>query len=340
MNSVKIIAEIGVNHNGSLELAKQLIDLAVEAKVDFVKFQTFKSEAVICKNAEKAEYQKNNTGCRDSQLDMVKKLELTFEQHRELKKYAESKGSQYLSTPFDLESLRFLLDLGLKTIKIPSGEITNYFLLTEAAKHEINIILSTGMSTMDEICHAVKILKFNNKIKEITVLHCNTQYPTPYHDVNLAAMKTMADKLGCKVGYSDHTLGTEVSVAAVALGACVIEKHFTLSRLLPGPDHSASIEPCELRSMVKEIRNIEKAIGKPEKVITSSEVNNINIARKFLVASRSIIAGQEFSLEDFSAKRTGVGGISPMLVKNLVGKIAKHNYKIDDVIQHSENDSK
>lgn len=335
-NSTTIIAEIGVNHNGDVELAKTLISLAADAGVDFVKFQTFKSEAVICQAAPKAAYQETNTGNSESQLDMVKKLELSFDQHLALKAFAEQIGVGYLSTPFDVESLRFLMDIGLDTIKLPSGEITNYFLLNEAAQYPVNIILSTGMSTIPEIQAAIELLRSKGKVKNITVLHCNTEYPTPFTDVNLAAMESMARELDCNIGYSDHTLGIEVPIAAVARGACMIEKHFTLSRQLPGPDHAASIEPDELKQMVRAIRNIEAAIGSDQKVVTQSEHKNIVIARKFLVAKGPIEMGERFSLANLDAKRTGNGGICPMEVASLIGKVAQKHYDHDEAIAFAE----
>ncbi|WMN59380.1 N-acetylneuraminate synthase [Pseudoalteromonas xiamenensis] len=338
MNKTLIIAEAGVNHNGSFDMAKQLVDIAAQSGADYIKFQIFKSESVICKTAEKAQYQKETTGQSESQLEMVKKLELSFEQHRQLKAYCSHKNIKYLCTPFDLESLAFLLELGLDTIKIPSGEITNYFLLDEIAKHEINVILSTGMSTLDEIKQAINLLNQHGRISNLTVLHCNTQYPTPFGDVNLAALSLLHEELLCDIGYSDHTAGTEVAVAAVALGAKIIEKHFTLSRLLPGPDHQASLEPEELSRMVKEIRHIELALGSKTKKVTQSEADNIDIARKFLVAARDIKAGTVFCIEDFVAKRTGVGGINPMHVFEVIGKVAKNSYLADQPISLREVD--
>lgn len=327
-----IIAEAGVNHNGDINLAKKLVDKAVEAQVDYVKFQIFKTDNIICKTAKKAEYQESTTGENETQSEMLKKLELSFDEHFELKKYCDQKKIAYLNTPFDLDSLHFLLNMGLETIKVPSGEITNFFLLNEIASHEINVILSTGMSTLDEIKEAIKLLNSKNKVKNIKVLHCNTQYPTPMSDVNLNVMNTLKDVLGLEIGYSDHTKGIEVPIAAVALGAVMIEKHFTLDNNLSGPDHFASIEPKELALMVQQIRNIEQALGNKEKSVTQSERGNILIARKFLVASKIIKKGHRFTLDDFSAKRTGVGGISAMQLPHIVGSTAIKDFYPDDVI--------
>lgn len=331
-----IIAEAGVNHNGDMQLAKQLIDQAALAEVDYVKFQIFKSENVICAQAEKAQYQKSTTGESESQLEMVKKLELSFSQHKELQAYCQQQQVEYLSTPFDLDSFAYLMEMGLNTIKLPSGEITNYLLLHAVAAHQINVILSTGMSTIDEIQAAIAVLNSQGKVKDITILHCNTQYPTPMQDVNLHAMKSIADATGCPVGYSDHTLGIEVPVAAVALGAVMIEKHFTLDRQMPGPDHLASVEPAELKLMVQQIRNIEQALGSSVKAVSASEAANINIARKFLVANQVIEKGSSFHLGLFDAKRTGSGGVSPMLLPQLIGKVAQQQYGIDQPISAQE----
>ena len=290
---VFIIAEAGVNHNGDVNLAKKLIDAAVEVGSDAVKFQTFKAEQVISKFAEMAEYQKKNLGKEESQLEMVKKLELKYEDFRYLKSYCHDKGIMFLSSPFDIDSVRFLKDLGLTIFKIPSGEITNYPLLREIGSYRKEVILSTGMASLGEIESALDVLIENGtERKNITVLHCNTEYPTPFEDVNLKAMLTIKEAFKVKVGYSDHTLGIEVPIAAAALGATVIEKHFTLEKSLPGPDHKASLEPHELKSMVKAIRNIERALGNGIKKPSKSEIKNINIARKSIVTKINIKKGR------------------------------------------------
>ena len=255
MNKIFIIAEAGVNHNGDMETAKRLVDAAVAAEADAVKFQTFKAESLVCKQAPKAEYQMETTNAEESQFDMLKKLELTPDMHRELIRYCQEKNIMFLSTPFDVDSLHYLVDCGLSIIKIPSGEITNYPLLREAARSGRRIILSSGMSTMDEVREAVAVLKENGGT-DITVLHCNTEYPTPFSDVNFLAMRAIKEEIGVSVGYSDHTTGTEAAVAAAALGAEIIEKHFTLDRNMDGPDHKASLEPDELVRLVKEVRHI------------------------------------------------------------------------------------
>ena len=331
-----IIAEAGVNHNGSFELAKQLVDKAVEAGADIVKFQTCIAENVISRYADKAEYQKETTGENDSQLDMVRKLMLTYDEYALLKKYCEDKGITFLSTAFDLESVDFLHSIGMKLWKIPSGEITNLPLLLKIASLHEPIILSTGMSTLDEVKETVKVLK-DNGANDITVLHCTTEYPAPYEDVNLKAMETLRNELGLKVGYSDHTKGIEIPIAAVALGACVIEKHFTLDRNLPGPDHLASIEPDELEMMVKTIRNVEKAIGDGIKKVSDSESKNKDIARKSIIAKTDIRKGEVFSKENITTKRPG-NGINPMRWFDLIGKVSKHDYKEDYLIELDELD--
>ncbi len=317
-----IIAEAGVNHNGDIKLAKKLIDVAVEAGADAVKFQTFKAEEVVSEYAPMAEYQKKNTGKEESQLDMVKKLELTYEDFKELKNYCDEKGIMFLSTPFDIDSARFLKDLGLELFKIPSGEITNYPLLKEIGSYRKKIVLSTGMADLGEIEDALDVLiKNGTKREDITVLQCNTEYPTPFKDVNLKAMLTIKEAFKVNVGYSDHTLGIEVPIAAVALGATVIEKHFTLDKNLPGPDHKASLEPHELKEMIKAIRNIEKALGNGIKKPSKSEKKNINIARKSIVARRNIKKGETLTEENLTTKRPG-NGISPMQWNKIIGKKA------------------
>ncbi len=329
-----IIAEAGENHNGSLELAYRLIDKAVEARVDIVKFQTGKPELVTSKYSDMAEYQKENIGVDESQLEMLKKIMLPFEAFKKLKDYCDEKGIEFLSTPFDLESVDLLHDIGMKTWKIPSGEITNLPLLIKIANLHDPIILSTGMSNMQEVKDAVKVLK-DNGAGEITLLHCTTEYPAPYEDVNLKAMETMRKETGLNVGYSDHTKGIEIPVAAVAMGATVIEKHFTLDRNMEGPDHKASLEPDELKQMVDSIRNVEKAIGNGEKVVSASEEKNIAIARKSIIAKTNIKAGDVFTEENITTKRPG-SGINPMDWFKLLGKTAKHDYEEDYLINIDE----
>lgn len=335
MNKVIIIAEAGVNHNGSIELAKRLIDVAVDAGVDYVKFQTFKSESLVSKVAEKAHYQiKNTKDATENQLQMLKRLEISYLQHQELVSYCNQKGISFFSTAFDLDSLAYLKELGLTMVKIPSGEITNLPYLRKAASLFSKVILSTGMSNMEEIHQALRVFtEAEISKKNICILHCNTEYPTPMQDVNLRAMNSIKKKFDTEVGYSDHTLGIEVPVAAVALGAKVIEKHFTLDRNLPGPDHLASLEPDELKAMVTSIRNVELAIsGNGLKEPSSSEIKNIPIARKSIVAKTEIKKGEIFSEQNISVKRPG-NGISPMKWDEVIGKIAIRNFNEDELIQ-------
>jgi len=330
MSKTYIIAEAGVNHNGNIFLAKKLIDIAKNAGADAVKFQTFITKELLTKDAKKALYQKTK---ESTQFEMIKKLELSFEDFIELKKYCDNKGIEFLSTPFDLQSARFLNELGMKIFKIPSGEITNYLLLREIAKFKKPIILSTGMSNIDEIKEALNVLiRFGAKKEQITILHCNSEYPTPFNDVNLKAMLTIKEKFGTNIGYSDHTLGIEVSIAAVAMGASVIEKHFTISNELTGPDHKASLTPFELKKMVKAIRNIEISLGDGIKRVSLSEAKNKIVARKFIVAKKDIKKGEIFSEENLTIKRTGIEGISPMRWEEIVGKKANKDYKIDEII--------
>lgn len=332
MNKVFIIAEAGVNHNGSIELAKQLIEKGAEAGVDAVKFQSFKASKLVTVNAEKADYQIANTGNNDeNQYDMIKKLELDYDKHQELMDYANSKNVMFLSSAFDLESIDLLVDLDLSVFKIPSGEITNLPYLRKIALTKKPVILSTGMATLGEIEEALEVLK-NNGTTDVTILHCNTEYPTPMSDVNLTAMNTMKDAFKVKVGYSDHTLGIEVPIAAVALGAVVIEKHFTLDKTMEGPDHKASLEPDELKQMVKSIRNIEKALGTGVKTPTDSERKNKPIARKSIVAKAPISIGEIFSEENLEIKRPGTG-ISPMLWDEIIGSKATKDYQADELIE-------
>ena len=335
MKNVIIIAEAGVNHNGSIDLAKKLIDAAVYAGVDFVKFQTFKSESLVSKSAKKASYQIENTkDTSESQLQMLKKLELSKEQHYEIVSYCKEKKISFFSTAFDIESLEFLKELGLSMVKIPSGEITNLPYLRKAAELFSEIIISTGMSTMNDIEQAINVfLKAGHNENNISILHCNTEYPTNMKDVNLLAMNTIQKIFNTKVGYSDHTLGTEIPIAAVALGAKIIEKHFTLDRSLPGPDQLASLEPNELKFMVDSIRNIELAIsGSGEKLPSESERKNIEIARKSIVAKTNILKGDVFSEKNITTKRPG-NGLSPMQWDNVIGKIANKNFNEDDLIE-------
>lgn len=333
MNRTLIIAEAGVNHNGSLEMAHKLIDAAKEAGADYVKFQTFKAEKAISRFAEKAAYQKDRTGSHESQLEMVKKLEIDEEAHIALMDYCERVGIEFLSTPFDLDSIQLLHQLGLSVFKIPSGEITNYPYLKEIAKFNKKVILSTGMSTLGDIESALSILtEHGTDYDNITILHCNTEYPTPFEDVNLKAMQTIHQAFELPVGYSDHTLGVEVPIAAVALGAVVIEKHFTLDRSLPGPDHKASLEPDELKMMVSAIRNVEQALGNGIKRPSPSEKKNLPIARKSIVASRRIKKGEVFTEANITAKRPG-DGISPMRWHEIIGRKANQDFAIDEQIE-------
>jgi N,N'-diacetyllegionaminate synthase len=320
MNRVLIIAEAGVNHNGDMKLAKELILEAKKAGADIVKFQTFKTELNISKTAVKADYQISNTGTKESQFEMVKKLELSFDNFIELKGYCDQLKIEFLSTGFDFPSIDFLDRLGSRLFKVPSGEITNKPYLQHVARKRKEIILSTGMATLQEVKDALEIIvKEGIKRENITVLHCNTDYPTQMEDVNLLAMNGMARELGVKVGYSDHTLGVEVPIASVALGACVIEKHFTLDRTFPGPDHAASLEPQEFETMVRSIRNIEKAInGSGIKTPSASEKKNISIARKSIHVNKRLTEGSVICKEDLIALRPG-DGISPMNIDKVIG---------------------
>ena len=331
--SIFIIAEAGVNHNGSIELAKKLIDAAVKAGVDAVKFQTFKTENLVSKNAAKADYQKENTGKADeSQFDMIKKLELDVDTHKELISYAKEKNIMFLSTPFDLDSIELLNELGIGIFKIGSGEITNLPYLRKIGNLKKEVILSTGMSDMGEIEDALDILiSAGTKKEKITILHANTMYPTPMEDVNLKAMVTIGKAFDIKFGYSDHTLGIEIPTAAAALGACVIEKHFTLDKNMEGPDHKASLEPDELKNMVTAIRNIELALGNGIKKPSPSEIPNINIARKSIVASKNISKGETFNEENITVKRPG-NGINPMSWDKILGSRSQKDYKEDELI--------
>jgi N,N'-diacetyllegionaminate synthase len=332
LSSVFIIAEAGVNHNGSLSIAKKMVDEAYDAGADAVKFQSFKATNLVTKNADKAEYQKQTSDPFESQFDMIKRLEMSENFHKELINYCNLKNIIFLSTPFDIDSINLLISLGLEIIKIPSGEITNLPYLRHVGSLNKKIIMSTGMSNLKEIEDAINVLKKSGtRMSNITLLHANTMYPTPMEDVNLNVMHTMREKFGIDVGYSDHTIGIEVDIAAVALGASVIEKHFTLDKNMPGPDHKASIEPFELKLMVKSIRNIEKAMGSNEKKPTSSENANINIARKSIVAKTKIKKGEIFTEKNITIKRPG-SGISPMMWDSIIGTISSKNYEYDDLI--------
>lgn len=333
-DKVLIIAEAGVNHNGSLEIAKRLVDEASSAGVDIIKFQTFKAEKLVSKTAKQAEYQKKNIGNgEETQYAMLKKLELSSEQHEELIDYCNSKNIRFFSTAFDMDSIDYLHSLNLGLWKIPSGEITNYPYLKKIASYKEPIILSTGMCELTDIENAINVLVTNGVSKDtITILHCNTEYPTPMKDVNLKAMLEIKEKFGVKIGYSDHTEGIEVPIAAVALGAAVIEKHFTLDKNMEGPDHKASLEPSELKAMVKSIRNIEQALGTGHKTISESERKNIEIARKSIVAAKDIKEGEIFTEENLTVKRPG-NGINPMEWENVIGKMAKRDFQEEELIE-------
>ena len=327
-----IIAEAGVNHNGSIELAKKLIDAAVKTGADAVKFQTFKTESIISKFAPKADYQKKNTEHNESQMDMLKKLELSYKDFKYLKKYCDNKGIMFLSTPFDLDSALFLKNIGLEIFKISSGEITNYLLLREIGSYGKKVILSSGMANLGEIEDAIDVLiESGTPRRNITVLHCNTEYPTPYEDVNLKAMITIKEAFNIKVGFSDHTSGIEIPVAAVAMGAEVIEKHFTIDKNLEGPDHKASLEPEELKVMVSAIRNIEKAMGSGVKKPSKSELKNKDVVRKSIVAKKPIKKRESFTENNLTVKRPGIG-ISPMRWNEIVGKEANKSYNKGEII--------
>ena len=330
---VLIIAEAGVNHNGSIKLAKKLIDAAAKAKADIVKFQTFKAENLVTKNAKKAKYQKQKNLKTESQFEMLKKLEIKLEDHKELISYCRKKKILFLSSPFDLESINLLSKLGLKIFKVPSGEITNFSFLRDIGKLKKKVILSTGMANIKEIEDALKVLiKFGTKKKDITILHANTAYPTPMKDANLKAMLTIRKKFKTLVGYSDHTIGIEASIAAVAMGATCIEKHFTLDRKMKGPDHKASLEPNELKLMIGAIRNIELALGSGLKVPTKSELQNMKVVRKSLFALKDISKGEIFTEQNLIAKRPGYG-LSPFKLKKFLGKKSFKNYKKDQIIK-------
>ncbi|MCJ8166415.1 N-acetylneuraminate synthase [Pontibacter sp. E15-1] len=330
-----IIAEAGVNHNGDINLAKQLINVAAQAGADYVKFQTFRAEKLVSKEAQKADYQNRNFQEEDnSQYGMLKKLELSEEDHHILLAHAVNKGIKFLSTGFDEDSIDFLEKLGVDIFKIPSGEITNYPYLQHIAQKGKPVILSTGMSTMDEIGEAIEVLISSGVSRaNLTVLHCTTEYPAPLAEVNLRAMTQIGEVFGVKIGYSDHTPGIEVPIAAAALGAAVIEKHFTLDRELPGPDHKASLEPMELSAMIKSIRNVELALGSPEKVVTPSEEKNRAVARKSIFVAHDLHSGHILKQEDLVMKRPG-NGISPMRLNQVLGKELVKEVRADAMLQY------
>lgn len=333
MSKVLIIAEAGVNHNGDIDIAKKLIDVAAESGADIVKFQTFKSENCVSKNAQKAEYQLQTTNKQESQLDMIKKLELDLETHNILISYCKQKNIEFLSTPFDMESVDLLHNLGLKIFKIPSGEITNLPYLRKIGKYNTQVILSTGMANLGEIESAIAVLvDSGTKRENITLLQCNTEYPTPFTDVNLKAMKSLKKAFRLPVGYSDHTPGIAIPLAAVGMGAKVIEKHFTLDKNMEGPDHKASLEPCELKAMVQGIREIELALGDGIKQTSASEAKNKPIARKSIVANCAIKKGEILSESNLYTKRPA-GGISPMEWDKVIGTKAIRDFEPDEMIE-------
>lgn len=334
MNKVFIIAEAGVNHNGDIKTAKRLIDIAADAGADAVKFQTFKAEKLVCRNARKATYQLETTNQEESQFDMLKKLELTPHMHEVLIEYCRDKEILFMSTPFDVESLHYLIECGITIIKLSSGEITNYPLLRETGRIGKKVILSTGMSSMDEVKEAVDILR-KAGADDITLLHCNTQYPTPMADVNLLAMVSMGQQLGLPTGYSDHTEGIEIPIAATALGAVVIEKHFTLDKRMAGPDHKASLDPDELKRMVEGIRKVEWALGDGVKRLSESEKENVGVSRKSIVATADVKKGERFTEKNLATKRPGTG-INPMRWDELIGRHAKREYHQDEMILMDE----
>lgn len=335
MNKTIIIAEAGVNHNGDINLAKKLIDAAAEAGVEYVKFQTFKTELLVSKNAKKADYQiKNQKSNDDSQYNMLKKLELAEDTHYELLEYCKLKNVKFLSTAFDFESIDFLAKLGIDFFKIPSGELTNYPYLKRIAKKQLPVVISTGMANLDEIKNALDVFKTNDfykNNKNITVLHCSSEYPTPMNVVNLSAMNTIKSELNVNIGYSDHTLGIEIPIAAVAMGAKIIEKHFTLDKTLPGPDHKASLDPIELKNMVKAIRNIEQAIGNGKKIPNELEIKNKPLVRKSIIALKNIKKGEVLSENNITTKRPGTG-LNPFLWDSVIGTKAIKDFLKDEII--------
>lgn len=331
MKHVCIIAEAGVNHNGDPDLAKKMVDVAKDAGADYIKFQTFVPENLVSKSAEKAQYQKDTTGNSETQLQMLQKLTLSKESFIELKEYCDQIGIGFISTPFDLDSIEFLSKLNMDFWKIPSGEVTNLPYLEAIALTGMKVVLSTGMCNMDEINAAIEALETNG-VQDIELLHCNTQYPTPYEHVNLKAMQTIREKTGKKVGYSDHTQGIEIPIAAVTMGANIIEKHFTLDKNMEGPDHRASLNPAELKEMVDAIRHIECAIGTGVKEASQSELVNRQAVRKSIVAKRRIKCGEVFTEENVTTKRPG-NGMSPMRWHEVLGQTAKRNFEEDELIE-------
>ena len=336
INPTVIIAEAGVNHNGSISTAKKLVEEASKAGANFIKFQTFKTEEVLTKNAPKASYQVKNTVKNESQYEMIKRLELDYEDHKELIKHCKKNNIEFLSTAFDLDSIDMLNQFNIPFFKIPSGEITNFPYLKHIGKIRKPVVMSTGMASLDEIQEALNVLISSGLTKkDVTILHCNSEYPTDYMDVNLNAMLTIKEKFDVKVGYSDHTLGIQIPIAAVALGASVIEKHFTLNREMPGPDQSASLEPKGLKAMVENIRCIEISMGDGIKKASKSEMKNMSVIRKSLVAKRQIKVGELFSEKNLTTKRPG-NGISPMRWHDIIGKKSTANYEPDDLIVFKE----
>ena len=332
-NRTLIIAEAGVNHNGDIVLARQLIDAAAQAGADLVKFQTFNADRQVTRTAKKADYQTQTTGSNESQHEMLRLLELTEEMHHQLISHCAARSIGFFSTGFDIESVDLLLSLGQEHFKIPSGEITNLPYLSRIGQLSKNVILSTGMATLGDIEAAIDVLEHAGTARsQITVLHCTTEYPTPMNEVNLRAIQSIHSAFGVAVGYSDHTQGIEVAIAAVAMGATMIEKHFTLDRSFPGPDHKASLEPKELKAMVTAIRNIEVALGDGIKRLTPSEVRNKPVVRKSLVASQAIKAGEAFSAQNITTKRPGTG-ISPMRWDEVIGRTASRDFVADELIE-------
>ncbi len=329
--SIIVIAEAGVNHNGSLKLALEMIDKAKDAGADFIKFQTFSANALVTKDAKQAKYQLKNSKKSESQLSMISSLELSHADHKKIFSYCEKKEIKCISSPFDVKSAKFLKSLGMTIFKVPSGEITNRQLLEYISLNSEEVILSTGMSTLEDITLAIEVLN-QHSLKNLTILQCTTNYPVAFEEVNLKAMLSMKEKFNVNVGFSDHTLGTEIALAASALGASIIEKHFTLSRDMSGPDHNASLEPDELKDMISGIRNIEKALGSGVKEPMPCEIENMSIARKSLVASRAIAKGDEFTYSNITSKRPGTG-ISPMKIHTLIGKKSSRDYSPDDLIE-------
>ncbi len=327
-----IIAEAGVNHGGSLDVAKRLVDEAAKSGADYVKFQTFVADRLVTSRSSTAEYQKRNCGA-SSQLEMLRRLELSQKDFAALARHCENAGIRFLSTPFDVESVAFLCDLGVDLMKVPSGEITDLPLLRAVGATGLPVVMSTGMSTLADTENALlALIESGAPVDGITLLHCTTEYPTPYPDVNLLAMRTLADAFGHPVGYSDHTVGIEVSVAAAALGATVIEKHFTLDKAAAGPDHAASLDPAELRRLVVAVRNVEAALGARTKKVSPSEKKNLDVARKCIVASRPIAKGERFTEANITAKRA-TGGLSPMLWDLVCSSVARQNFDTDEPIK-------